>query len=141
MGIQNGSNSSGLITKSNNLKENYLILIDSDYYSILDIDETKIIIDGPNKDWSTLGNPVDFTIYKFVKQPITIPETIEPPIPGHSFDQISRSDNEVIVSSTESFPSVLASKILNSINSGNEIVESTAQQESINFNIEYKKEE
>jgi hypothetical protein len=140
LGIQNGKNSNGIITKSNNLKENYLILIGSDYYSILDIDENKITIDGPSKDWTTLGTSVDFTIYKFVKQPINIPETIEPPIPGHEFDQISRSNNEIIVNSTEYSSSILASKILNSINSGNEFVDSTSQQESINFNIEYKEE-
>jgi hypothetical protein len=139
LGIQNGSNSSGLITKSNNLKENYLILIDSQYYSIIDIDENKITLDGPNKDWTTLGTDIQFTIYKFVNQSVNIPETINPPIPGHDFDQIVRSNNEVIVSSVVS-TSMLANKILNSINSGSEFIESTGQQESINFNIEYKEE-
>jgi hypothetical protein len=159
--IQNGTNSNGLLTKESRLKENFLILINSDYYSILDIDSNKITLDGPNNDWTTLGTSVDFVIYRFINQPLSIPFSNAPRVPDHSFDQVVRSNNEVIVKETSetSIPylrnielpiqketdmkhsSRLANRILNSINSGNEVTDSSSQQESINFNIEYKKEE
>jgi len=140
--IQNGKNSRGLSTKSNNLKENYLILIGSQYYSILEIDTTTIILDGPNNDWTTLGTNVNFTIYKFTKQSLEIPESNYPKIPGHKFEQIGRSSNEVIEHENElKVNSLLTNKILNSINSGNEVFDSSGQVESINFDIEYKNEE
>lgn len=140
LGIQNGQNYNGIITKSNNLKENYLLLIGSEYYSILDINNEEITLDGPNKDWTTLGTDVDFKIYKFEKQQFEIPETLNPPIPGHNFDEISRSNNEIITSSTENINAFLFSKILNSTNSGSDFVELAGQKESINFEIEYKEE-
>lgn len=136
LGIQNGANSNGIITKNSNLKENYLILIDSEYYSILDINGTTIVLDGPNKDWTTLGTEVDFVIYRFINLPVDIPETLNPKIPGHYFEQVSRSNNEVITNLTAM--SILSNKVLNSINSGNEFIDSSGQEESINFNIEYK---
>ena len=161
--VQNGTNSSGLLTKESRLKENFLILINSDYYSILDIDSNKITLDGPNNDWTTLGTSVDFVIYRFINQPLSIPFSNNPLVPDHSFDQVVRSNNEVIEKeiSELSIPylrntnielpvqketdmknsSRIANRILNSINSGNEVTDSSSQQESINFNIDYKKEE
>lgn len=137
--IQNGANSSGSLTKSSYLKENFLILINSDYYSILEIDGTTITLDGPNNDWTTLGTSTDFVIYRFISQlddPIEIPESINPPIPGHEFTQIFRSNNDIIESTTSM--AYMANKILNSTKSGSDFVESSGQNESISFNIEYK---
>lgn len=136
LGIQNGANSNGIITKNSNAKENYLILIDSEYYSILDINGTKITLDGPYKDWTTLGTQVSFVINRFIKQPVDIPEVLNPSIPGHPFEQISRSNNETITNLTAM--TILSNKVLNSINSGNEVIDSSGQDESIKFSIEYK---
>lgn len=141
LGIQNGKNSLDTFTKSSDLKENYLILIDSDYYSIIDIDGTNITLDGPNNDWTTLGTDVEFSIYKFTKQPVSISESIYPKIPGHDFEEINRQNNEIIENQTAITSPFLASKVLNSINSKNEFIDSSGQVESIKFEIEYKKDE
>jgi hypothetical protein len=139
LGIENGANSGGLLTKSNKLKENYLILIGTQYYSILDIDGINITLDGPINDWTTLGTSVNFTIYRFESQSLYIPESVEPPIPEYTFSQIMRSENEVITNAIEL--NFISNKILNAANShgtGNELSEVAAQQESIQCIIEYK---
>jgi len=136
--IQNGKNGSLIKTKSAEFKENYLISINSQYYSILDIDGTIISLAGPNTDWTTTGSwptdSVEFSIYQFSPQELIISEQKYPPNPGHTFDQMNRSNNEVITNKIEMGNSMLA-KVLNS---GTQVLDSSEQQEKINFKIEYK---
>lgn len=129
--IQNGKNNLSIATKPTNFKENYLIFIDSNYYSILEIDENLIYLGGPNKDWTTLGTELDFTIYKFTNLPLNIESKDFPS--GYSFDEVLRKDNDIIYSSSTS---MITTELLNKSDSN--IVDTTNQQESININIEYK---
>ena len=134
--IQNGTNAIAIKTLESEFKENYLILIGSDYYSITDIDGTTITLNGPNdKIWQTTGTSVDFTIYQFINQPLSIQENPYPVNPGHDFEEVVRSDNEVITNSIESSVSFLAAKALNN---ANELSDSTTQNEGVNFKIEYQ---
>jgi len=134
--IQNGANELAIKTIESEFKENYLILIDSDYYSIVDIDGTTITLNGPNdKVWQTTGTSVDFTIYQFINQPLSIEENTYPVNPGHDFEEILRSDNEIITNSTESSVSFLAAKALNN---KSEFLDSMTQNEGVSFKIEYK---
>ena len=138
--IQNGSNFSGIKTKTSNLKENYLILIDSNYYSILDINGTTITLDGPYSEWTTFGTSVDFVMYQFINQPVSLDASLHPNLPSHDFSQITRSNNEIIDSniktSTPIMPTIIR-KILNSKQSDSEIIELSKQTESIKIKIEY----
>ena len=127
-------------TQLSQAKQNYLILINSEYYSILDIDGTTISLEGPKPtvDWTTHGTNVNFTIYNFINKEIIIPDRNYPPVVGHTFTQMKRSNNEVITKNITTRSSMLAGKILNSINSGTQISEVAGQDENINFTIEYK---
>ena len=121
-------------------KEKYLILIDSEYYSIVSIDGTNIYLEGPRPtvDWTTYGKDINYVLYHFTNNQITIPESSYPPIPSHTFKEIKRSNNEVISNVIAMGSSLLAGRILNSINSGTQISEISGQDENINISIEYK---
>jgi hypothetical protein len=138
--IQNGANFIGIKTKTSNLKENYLILINSEYYSILDIDGTAITLDGPYNEWKTSGTSINFTIYQFINQALILEKSLYPDLPSHNFDQIVRSNNEIIdnniKTATPIMPTIIR-KILNSKQSDSEIIELSKQSESIKIKIEY----
>lgn len=129
-------------------KQNYLILMHPElepdleyyYYSILNIDGNTLYLEGPRptEDWTTNGTNVNFTVYNFVNKEITIPERAYPPIPGHTFEQIKRSNNDVITKQIKTNTSFLAARMLNSINSGDQLFEISGQSENINISIEYK---
>jgi hypothetical protein len=93
---------------------------------------------GPNKDWTTLGTAVDFTIYRFINLPVNIYSNDS----EYSFGEILRKNNNIIEKTTifdDEFPiSMIAGDILNKLNSSSEIIESSAQTEKIKINIEYK---
>jgi hypothetical protein len=132
--IQNGKNEQLIKTRVGEFKENYLISINSQYYSILDIDGTIISLAGPNSDWTIAGDSVEFSVYQFVPQELIISEQKYPPNPGHTFSQMNHSNNEVITNRIESGSSLIASVL----NSGTQYLENSEQQEKINFKIEYK---
>ena len=121
-------------------KEKYLLLIDSEYYSIVNVDGTNIYLEGPRPtvDWTTNGKDINYVLYHFTNKQITIPESSYPPIPSHTFKEIKRSNNEVISNVIATGSSLLAGRILNSINSGTQISEISGQDENINISIEYK---
>lgn len=148
LSIQNGANPPVETFESNNFKENYLILIDGKYYTILDIDENIMTLDGPAEDWGVVpGTDIEYVVYKFIKQPISIPDRVDPPIKGHEFNYeddppkglggfIDRSGSEVIYLNNKIY-----STILNSMKTQDNITEILDQKEEINYQIEYKEEE
>ena len=137
LSIQNGTNLPEYPVRNSLFKENFLILIGSNYYSILDIDAQKITLDGIPNDLTTLGSSVTFSIYQFINQQVSIPETEYPKNPGYDFEEITRSDNEIIVSQTENISSFVANRFLNNPNAQEDFF---SQKESINYKIEYKEE-
>jgi hypothetical protein len=146
--IRNGSNSIIDLIEENNLKENYLIFINNNYYTISEIDGTIIKLDGPPNDWTTTGTEIDYIIYKFNKNPISIPDRLDPPIKGHDFDYeedppkglggyVDRSGSEVINLNVKTY-----STILNYMKTQKDnISEIIGQEENINYEIEYLNEE
>lgn len=143
--ILNGANavSEDDMLESDEFKENYLVLIDSNYYSISEIDGSSITLAGQRQDWETLsagGTVVTYDIWKFTKNGADIPEREYPPVPGHTFDMIDRRGNEVIEVNTEtSTPMMFRAASLNAAK-GNEVIETTEQEEAITFEIEWAKE-
>ncbi len=125
--------------KSNNLKENYLIIIDQKYYSISAIEGMVLILNGPLDDWTIDGEEVEFMIYKFNKQNLDLKERTLPAVPGHEFDFVDRS-GKAIITMTQNNSLNLSLEILNASNN-NEKIDLINQNESIDFDIEYKEEE
>lgn len=138
--IINGENAT-IITEGDNFKESYLIKINGSYYSIINIDGTNIFLNGPAVDVSsTAGAAVEFDMYQYTKQELTIEERKNHPTPGHTFDFVDRRGNEVIELETES-ASLLDGEIsalaLNASNSSNP-TEFVSQGENISVSIEWK---
>jgi hypothetical protein len=125
--------------KSNDLKENYLIIINQKYYSINEIEGTNLILNGPWDDWSIEGEEIEFMIYKFNKQSLNLKERKLPVVPGYNFDFIDRSGKGIITMEQNNLLGI-SLEVLNASNN-NEKLDLINQNESIDFEIEYKEEE
>lgn len=142
LGILNGENAPGdpnLILENDLFKENFLILIGSDYYAVSEWDATTITLNGPYQSWKTLtagGTTVSFSILKHTKKEADIAERpyLPHPVPGHYFgkmeatgeiwesDKLDRSAHEVIEVSIEEAPSMpYMAHVLNTKKDGGEI--------------------
>jgi len=143
--ITNGVNAAHLpdgsldASESSKFKENYLILIGTDYYAIEEIDGKIITLGGPHNDWKVAGTSVTYDIYRFVNQPLSIPERSEPYVPGHDFDFVDRRGKAIIEVETETAtPMALNVHILNAAkNRPDEMCDIVRQTESISCEIEY----
>ena len=93
LSIVNGANPPVTVLEDSNFKENFLILIDNNYYFINEINGTTITLGGIPVYWKTTGTTVDFIIYRYVKQSATIDD--------YTFRLIDRSGSEIITSDTE----------------------------------------
>lgn len=135
LSISNGANGLQPVSSSN-IKENYLIIIDGEkYYSISDINGLNIVLSGSNEDWGLSGQTTDFSVYKYEKQSLDVPERKFPPVPGHNFASLDRSGG-VILSNTEADMGFMASAL--NFTGGDGSVDFLSQNESIDFKIEYK---
>ncbi|NDC59540.1 MAG: hypothetical protein EBZ50_12125, partial [Alphaproteobacteria bacterium] len=139
LSISNGANYDAENIRSDKVKENFLIFIGSDYYTITEIDGSSLTLAGPLNEYTTEGQEVEFMIYKFTKESLDLDRRVEPPVPAYNFDAVGRSGEAVIKHSQR--PGVnFMSTVLNSVNSGSP-VDVMEQNESIDFKIEYKEEE
>lgn len=67
LGISNGSNETPTLD-DNNFKENFLVLIGSNYYQIVDINHNNIFLAGPAQSWGLTGTlHINYTIIHFTK--------------------------------------------------------------------------
>jgi len=137
-GIKLISSSNLAISTSNadDIKENFLIFMDSKYYTILSVNSNELTLSGPIDDWTTDGAEVDFMVYKFDKQSKQIKERTEPPVPAGSFERLDRSGAAIIKNIQDNALGAAVS-MLNMSNS-NEKTDLVKQNEHIDFNIEYK---
>lgn len=138
--ISNGINGDLNNVNSYNIKENYLIFSDSKYYSILEVDGSRLILNGPHDDFTIDGVQISFMVLKFIKQNIEVSEKVKPPFEQkaskYEFNSLGRSGGSIITNTTGETRPVFMSTILNS-NDTNPI-DFINQSESINFDIEYK---
>lgn len=158
LGILNGANAPidpDQILENNSFKENYLILIGTDYYSVAQWDGTTITLNGPPHNWKTLsagGTLSAFSILHYEKQATDIAARpdLTHPIDGYYFgeleatsqtwesDKLDRGDNETINISIEQAPTVpLLAHLLNSNKSGNQAVDVQGQEENVSYTIEW----
>lgn len=127
--IQNGDNSSGVLLENDTFKENYLVKINSNYYSISRIDEYTIYLRGPEIDCSLIGTNLNIDVFNYSKLSFYIEENEYSSIPSNDFQKIDRRGKEII---TGEMPE-LFSLALNT--NDDQIVEKVDQDESINFVI------
>jgi len=144
--IVNGTNPPNPLIQGivdNDLKENYLILIGSEYFAISDIDGSIITLDGPSNDWTLAGTAVTFDIYQYEKEGVVIPAREEPEVPGHTFEYVDRGGLPIIEyeveygTSMSMFSASMAARILNAASGSEETLDLVNQQEAISYKIEY----
>lgn len=127
--IQNGDNSSGVLLENDTFKENYLIKINSNYYSISRIDGYIIYLRGPEIDCSLTGTNLNIDVLNYSKLSFYIEKNEYSNISANDFQKIDRRGKEII---TGEMPE-LFSLALNT--NDDQIVEKVDQDESINFVI------
>lgn len=127
--IQNGANSSGVVLENDTFKENYLIKINSNYYSIIEIDEFEIYLAGPEIDCTLEGMSLSVDILKYSKLSFSVSEEAYPPMHAADFNFIDRRGKEII---TGAMPEVF-SLAFNA--NKDQIVEKVDQNEAINYTI------
>ena len=134
--IQNGSNPPAIPLENGRFKENYLLLNNSEYYIIQDINTNIVTLSGPPQDWTLAGTSDNFTIYRFDKKDLQVnSRSMNPKVPGYNFTAIDREGNDIINRITEEITPLL---MQNSLNNSSDISESVKAQENINFKIQYK---
>lgn len=119
------------------LKENYLVFIGSDYYTILEADGSELALGGRMDSYTKAGLGVDFTVYRFSKSGLSLRERVEPPVPAFDFDFVDRSGKSLIRSTQAVGNAALMSSALNATKGGQPF-DVASQQESIEFQIEYR---
>jgi len=165
LGIVNGSNPPAIVVDDNLFKENFLVLIGSNYYKVTGIDGTTINVDGPEESWKVSGGTsVTYSILKYSKENISIQpkagyggetegysgETVDglsyvqPTMYqylGHDFNFIDRRGNEVISLNTDTAApfAAFAAEALNA--NDDQIKEPISQEENITLEIEWADDE
>ena len=138
LSISNGVNKNPDNIRSDNVRENFLVLFDQKYYSIAEIDGSTLILNGPMESFTLDGQNATFSIYKFSKRGLSVAERQIPSVPGNVFEFVDRSGKGTIkVSQDNALAGTLT--MLNSANSG-ETVDMVGQNENIEFQIEYREE-
>lgn len=130
LSISNGANPPPEVLENNKFKENFLIVINDEFYKIEDINTTFITLGGPEEDWKTLGaggTPVLYSVIHFTKNSITIN--------GQNFAFIDRRGQEVIETSTESIMPFYVSAIPEALSS--KAKEVIGQEISVSYKVEY----
>ena len=154
LGILNGVNAPvdpNDILENDLFKENFLISINSDFFTLAEINGTSITLSGPQTDFTTTGTAVTYDILKFSKFTLTtidpptgmrfdpkadIAERTFPPMPGHKFEFLDRRGNETITITTENESEIsMLSYLLNNNEEGQ--MDIVGQQESISVDIEW----
>lgn len=112
-------------------KENFLFLIDGNYYKIVSINGIEVVLTGRNQNWTTVANGgtmVTYSIVHITKEQVTIGFTV--------FDQLGRDGKSPVTQ--ELFSDVDQSSAISilSIPKSAGVQENAAQEEEISFTIE-----
>lgn len=139
--VQNGSNPPATPLENDSFIENFLVVINGNYYQIIGWNGTRIDISGPKTTWGLSGTTVTFSIMQYDN---VSPFDVVSPYDGETveFQRIDRRGNEPVNITTESVSMsmsqmmTLGSSLLNS-GSGSQIVEQINTDEFIGFEIEW----
>jgi len=135
--VSNGSSSDPDGATSNFVRENYLIFIGSDYYTISRVEGSRALLGGRLDSYTKEGKEVEFTVYRFLKQGLSLRERAAPQAPSFDFDFVDRSGKALIKSTQAAGGMSLLSSRLNSANQGQPF-DTASQDEQIEFTVEYR---
>lgn len=129
--VQNGSNPPATPLENNSFKENFLVVIDSNYYQITGWNANRLDLAGPKEVWGLAGTAVTFSIIQFVNVPTTFAQ--------QDFQRLDRRGNEAATAATTTVPmyQTMHFAALNA-GSGGEIIDQIKVDESISFQIEWQ---
>lgn len=132
-GMINGSNPPPATQQKDDslFKENFMFLINGDYFKIVSIDEREVVLDGREQNWTTLDAGGTTVAYSVIHLP-----TKEVNIGLLAFDGLNRNGKDPIIEEIESLvdQSVVVAAL--SMSSGSGIQENISQDEGISFIIE-----
>lgn len=142
LGILNGENApldENAIVEDDLFKENFIVVINDEYFTIKEIDGTNITLNGPMNNWTMAGTSAGYTILKYIKNAVEIPERKQPDFAGHTFDFIDRRGNEVFEINTEEADVYENSSVFTSLMNKNDSdnMDVLSQKEKITFTIEW----
>lgn len=152
--IQNGANPPAVPLENHfdtttnkftsSFKENFLLTLEHSgklyYYSIAEIDGTKIYLNGPNFNWATTGTTVAVTILQFPKLAASVPERLEPSTPAYDFNWIDRRGQDIITFEIENAEPISMLTLAETFNKDNDQkMDFIQQQEQIQFKVEWGK--
>jgi hypothetical protein len=129
----NGSNPTPVNDQKDgsNFKENYLFLINGDYYKIVEIDEKEVILAGRENNWKTLvagGTTVAYSMVHLNKKEVNVGFVV--------FDFLDHNCKDPIIREIEDTVTDTVAIVALSASSGTGIQEHVAQDEGISFIIE-----
>lgn len=134
--INNGENppTEDNVLENNSFKENFIVLVGTDYYSISEIDGVNITLSGPDNYWETLGSggtSVGFSIYQYTKTPFTVQ--------NQAVSFIDRRGKETI-NALEIYSDSDAQTTVSLMNysKGGEMQQYLSQTEKIQYSIEWR---
>lgn len=118
-------------TDDSHFKENYLFLIDGEYYKIVEIDEKEVVLAGRDQNWMTMdagGTTVAYSLVHFPTKQVNIGFTV--------FDQLNRNGKDPII--REIFDTVDSNTAIVALSASpsSGLEENTTQEEGISFYIE-----
>lgn len=119
------------------LRDNYLVFMGSEYYTISSVDGSSLALGGRLGSYGKSGTEVEFTVYRFSKAALSIRERLAPRVPGFDFDFVDRSGKAIINVSQAVGAAGVLSHALNSANSGRPF-DLAGQEEDIEMTVEYR---
>ena len=149
--------------ENSNFKENFLIVVNGNYYSMGGIDHNAITLVGPTQVWPTGGTPVTFSVYQYSRVPFAVYNPDEPVFPVHHFgdfksptgdenwesDKLDRRGKSLIeLTTVNNPPSAFWAWAENAVNNVPEVrsedkpkeqaIELVTQKEAITYAIEWR---
>jgi P2-related tail formation protein len=133
LGILNGNNppSEDYVTDDSNFYQNYMFLIDDEYYKVASINGTDIVLEGREQDWMTInagGTSVEYSIIHFPKKEVNVGFTV--------FDQLDHSGRAPVIRETYSTIDNNTAIVALSAPKSSGVQENVNQEEGISFMIE-----
>lgn len=131
--IVNGSNPPDEedITDDNHFKENYLFKIDNEFYKIVSIDRTELVLAGREQSWGTQdsgGTSVAYSIVHFPKKQVNVGFTV--------FDHLDRDGQDPVIREIYSTVDDTTAITALSLPKSSGVQENVSQEEGITFTIE-----
>lgn len=119
------------ITDDSRFKENFMFLINGEFYKIVSINADQVVLTGRDQNWTTLaagGTVVAYSLVHFPKNEVNVGFTV--------FDHLDRDGQDPVVREIESTVDSNVAIVALSTSGGSGVQENLAQEEGITFIIE-----